>query len=289
MQRTPLIGSLALIVGGMVVTWLYQEQFRLERSGGPPVDVVVAAQNIAFGEPVRAEWLTTRSLPQDYVEDRHIPASRIRDLIGLPLAQSVRAGETIMRSDLSHLSEHQRTLSSEIPQGSRAITILATPASAFGGLLRPGDHVDVLLTIGDPMHPERSRTALLLENVAVLAVGRRLHEEETEQGQRAYRLGQTTSVTLQVTIAEGAMITQAQNDGRIQLLLRNGSDVVERGTRLEITNAHILDRAMREQFLFRGLRRSPRDATPRDQESTAAATGTATGQLLRTTPGLTSP
>lgn len=257
MKRTPLLASVALILGGIIVMYLYQDQFRIERSGGPPVEVVIAAQDIPFGEPVRAEWLGTRALPRDYVEDRHILGNRIRDLIGLPLAQSVRGGEAIMRTDLSPLSDQQRTLSGEIPQGSRAITILATQTSAFNGLLRPGDHVDVILTIGDPLRAEGWHNALLLENVAVLAVGRQLHEEETDEGRRGYRLGQTTSVTLEVTFEQGALITQAQQEGRIQLTLRNGNDMSERGTRFELQTADFDVQERRERFLFRGPRRPP--------------------------------
>ncbi|GAB4197432.1 MAG: hypothetical protein OHK0013_05610 [Sandaracinaceae bacterium] len=257
MKRTPLLASAALLVGGLVVMYLYQEQFRIERSGGPSVEVVIAAQDIAFGEPVRAEWLSTKLLPRDYVEDRHILGNRIRDLIGLPLAQSVRAGEAIMRTDLSPLSDQQRTLSGEIPSGSRAITIMATPTSSFNGLLRPGDHVDVVLTIGDPLRHEGWHNVLLLENVAVLAVGRQIHEEEMDDGRRAFRPGQTTSVTLQVTIEEGALITQAQQDGRIQLMLRNGNDLSERGTRHELQMADISDPLRRARFLARGPRRPP--------------------------------
>jgi pilus assembly protein CpaB len=275
MKRTPLMASVALVLAGFVVMYLYQEQYRVERSGGRPIDVVMAAQDIPFGEPVRAEWLATKSLPQDYVEDRHILANRIRDLIGLPLAQSVRAGETIMRTDLSALSDQQRTLSGEIPQGSRAITILATQTSAFNGLLRPGDHVDVILTIGDPMRASGWRNALLLENVAVLAIGRMLHEEETDEGRRGYRLGQTTSVTLEVTFAQGALITQAQQEGRIQLTLRNGSDVTERGTRFELQAADIEVQERRERFLFRGPRRLPFIVDPPPEGAAATATVTA--------------
>lgn len=273
MKRTPLIASLALLLGGLVVMYLYQEQFRLERAGGRPVDVVMAAQDIPFGEPVRAEWLATKSLPSNYVEDRHILANRMRDLIGLPLAQSVRVGETILRTDLSPLSDQQRTLSGEIPAGSRAITILATQTSAFNGLLRPGDHVDLVLTIGDPMRASGWHNALLLENVAVLAVGRQLHEEETDEGRRGYRLGQTTSVTLEVTIEQGALITQAQQDGRVQLTLRNGNDVTERGTRFELQSADIEVSERRERFLYRHPRRPPMII---DSPEGAAATATVT-------------
>ena len=61
MMRVPLLSSLALVLGGLVVVYLYQEQFRLERSGGPAVEVVTATQDIPFGEPIRAEWDTVRT------------------------------------------------------------------------------------------------------------------------------------------------------------------------------------------------------------------------------------
>lgn len=255
MKRTSLLLSVALILGGLVVTYFYQERFRFERSGGPPIEVVVAAQAIPFGEPVRAEWLATRALPETFVEERHVPASQIRDLIGVPLAQSVRAGEAIMRSDLSVLSSQRRTLSAEIPSGHRAITILATTASVFNGLLRPGDHVDVILTVGDPLRPAGWRSVLLFQNVAVIAIGHRIQEEETDEGQRGYRLGQATSVTLLVTLAQGAHIAQALQDGRLQLLLRNGSDVGTREAPLELAVADILDPERRSRYVYRDARR----------------------------------
>ncbi len=255
MKRTPLIASVALVLGGFVVMYLYQAEYRLERSGGPAVEVVIAAQSIPFGEPVRAEWLATKALPQSYVEDRHILAPRIRDLIGLPLAQSVRGGEAILRTDLSALSDQQRTLSAEIPPGYRAITILASSTSTFNGLLRPGDHVDVILTVGNPLHPDELRNTLLFQNLAVLAIGRQIQVEETDEGRQGYRLGQTTSVTLQVTLAEGARLTQALLEGRLQLSLRNGSDVGLREAPLEFAMSDLLEPARRERYLFRDARR----------------------------------
>lgn len=279
-MRTPLLASLALIVGGLVVFYLYQGQFRFERSGGPVVEVVSAARDIPFGEPVHAEWLATKDIPQSYLEDRHIPAVRIRDLIGLPLAQSVRAGEAIMRTDLSSLSDQQRTLSGEVTPGSRAITIAATQTSAFNGLLRPGDHVDVALTVGDPMRTSGWHNLMLLENVPVLAVGRHIQEEEIAEGQRGYRLGQTTSVTLELPSRDTQLITEAQQIGRVQLLLRNGSDVTELGIRRELVSADFEDPARRAHFIARGPRRPPlAELPPEPQPGDPAAAAPAAGAV----------
>ncbi|MDW8247501.1 MAG: Flp pilus assembly protein CpaB [Sandaracinaceae bacterium] len=234
-----LIISLLLLLGGTATIYLYQSKFVYEKTGGAFVEIVVATRDIPLGEPIRAEWVGTRSIPAKYVEERHILVGSIRDLIGIPLAQSVRSGEAILRTDLSPLSDHQRTLSAVIPTGSRAVVVEASATSLFNGLLKPGDRVDVLLTVGDLTDRFKWRTSLLLQNVLVLAVGRQLHEERLEEGDRGYRLGQARSVTLQVTFEEGALLAHAQEHGRIQLVLRNPSDSAEIRSPTEITSEDV--------------------------------------------------
>ena len=73
MNRTLLLLSAALLAGGILVFWMYQQQFRVEHGGGPTVEVVSALVDIELGQPVRAEWLGTKEIPQSYLEERHIP------------------------------------------------------------------------------------------------------------------------------------------------------------------------------------------------------------------------
>jgi len=207
MSRTLLLISAALLVGGLFLFWLYKEEFRARETGGPPVAVLAAARDIELGQPIRQEWLTTKEIPQNYVEERHLPASAARDLVGLPLAQTVRAGEAILRTDLSTISDARRTLSGSIPAGMRAVTVLARPTSTFGGLLRPGDRVDVLVTVGTRELQETWRQAVVLENVLVLAVGQEFEVREgfdlTSTGAQAesreVRFGRATNITLPVS------------------------------------------------------------------------------------------
>src|SRR5688500_13333475 len=100
MNRTLLILAGALIVGGAAVFYLYMESYIREETGGARVLVLVAATDIPFGQPMQAAWLALDELPQQYVEERHLRASDLRRLVGVPLAQSVRAGEAILRTDL---------------------------------------------------------------------------------------------------------------------------------------------------------------------------------------------
>jgi pilus assembly protein CpaB len=257
MNRTLLILSGALLVGGFFSFWLYQQQFRADETGGAMVPVVAAAIDIDLGVPVRAEWLTTKEIPQSYIEDRHLRGSAMRDLVGLPLAQSVHAGEAILRTDLSTLSDSRRTLSGTVPQGQRATTIMVRPTSTFGGLLRPGDRVDVLLTVGSRELPDTWRQVVILENILVLALGQEFEVREavgsvTGRGDsQEVRFGRATNITLQVTVEQGGIITIARQRGSMSLLLRNPNDIRVDTQHPDILAADILDPARRARFLRR--------------------------------------
>lgn len=250
MNRTLLILASALILGGIAVFMLYMDTYVRDQTGGPRVLVVTAAVDIPFGKPMEAGWLTVEELPQSYVEDRHLRASELRRLIGVPLAQSVRSGEAILRTDLSSLSAQQRTLSGEIPAGKRAISLRVQDESSHAGLLRPGDRVDVLLTVGDPREPSSGRTVVLAQNILVLALGVGTQSDWSER-EREMRDPTHTTVTLEVDLAEAQRLTLARGHGRLRLVLRNPNDVSIVTSPPELTEAHLVDPVRRADWLRR--------------------------------------
>jgi pilus assembly protein CpaB len=264
MSRTFLLLSAGLLVGGLMVFYVYQQEYREQHAGGEMVEVLCAAQDITLGQAVRQAWLTTKEIPRSYVEERHLPASAMRDLIGLPLAQTVRSGEAILSTDLSSFSDSRRTLSSTIPAGMRAATILVRATSMFNGLLRPGDRVDVVVQMGTRDEPGSWRLVPVVENVLVIAIGQeievRQHETPEQQGQtgagmrgtsQEVRFGRATNMTIQVSIEQSALITLARQRGIMSLLLRNPNDILIGAGRPEIRLSDIFDPARRGQFLRR--------------------------------------
>lgn len=269
MNRTLLILSGALILGGIAMFYLYVEAFIRDETGGQRVLVVTAAVDIPFGEPIRPEWLTTTERPQSFVEDRHLRASELRRLVGVPLAQSVRAGEAIMRTDLSSLSAQQRTLSGEIPSGKRAVSIHARPESSFAGLLRPGDRVDVLLTVTNPRIPNSGRTVVLAQNLLVLSVGRSIARSWDDDRHRP-RNDPSMQVNLEVGLEEAQRLTHARGRGSMRLLLRNPNDVTLVSPSPEVTEADLSNAERRAQWLRRfALAERPSFAAEPPTEATA--------------------
>jgi pilus assembly protein CpaB len=250
MNRTMLILSGALLVAGIALFYVYSATFMRDETGGQRMHVIAAAVDIPFGQPIRAEWLTTKEIPESYVEERHIMASDLRSLIGVVLAQSVRSGEAILRTDLSSLSDQQRTLSGEIPAGRRAISVRARPESSFAGLLRPGDRVDMLVTVGDYRVENSGRCVVVAQNLLVLAVGREL--EITYDNDREQPRGDwTTQLSLEVTPDVAQRIAVADEQGDMRVLLRNPNDASRVEDPPEIDENALVNFDLRQDWLRR--------------------------------------
>ena len=100
-------------------------------------------------------------------------------IIGLRLGHTLQAQQMLMWTDLNIALEERRNLSQLVQPGMRAVTVRAADSDlekSFA-LIRPGDRVDVLLTLAGgaqvPGAPPTQRTAICPSaERAVLAVGR---------------------------------------------------------------------------------------------------------------------
>jgi pilus assembly protein CpaB len=229
MKSKALLVAIAAAVVGLVLVVFYMQSFEAEASGGEPTVILVARQNIALGDQIDpAAMLAERVIPAAYVENRHVRASEVERIRGIRVVGGVRAGEALLWTDLATMSDSARDLSSLVRSGMRAITIQADQTATFGGLVRPGDRVDVLLTLDRPVlngEPERV-TVPLLQSLIVLAAG-----QDTGMIQRASqqtapgRAQPMQNVTLSATVEQAQMIAFATQRGRLTLVLRNPDDI----------------------------------------------------------------
>src|SRR5688500_5167837 len=110
---------------------LYMQRFEQEASGGPPVQVLFATRDIGPGERVTESMIAVHAIPQNYVEDRHIPASEAQRILGVRVTSGIKATESLMWTDLAIVSDQNRHLSSLVRNGMRAITIRADISASF--------------------------------------------------------------------------------------------------------------------------------------------------------------
>ncbi|MBX7190620.1 MAG: Flp pilus assembly protein CpaB [Sandaracinaceae bacterium] len=230
MKSKALLVAIAAAVVGLVLVVFYMQSFEAEASGGDPTIILVARQNIPLGAQLDpATMLAERVIPAAYVENRHVRAAEVDRIRGIRVVSGVRAGEALLWTDLATMSDSARDLSSLVRSGMRAITIQANQTETFGGLLRPGDRVDVLLTLDRPTpnSPEPERvTVPLLQSLIVLAAGQDTGMiQRASQQQQPGRAQPMQNVTLSATVEQAQMIAFASQRGRLALVLRNPDDI----------------------------------------------------------------
>ena len=228
------IGAAAL---GLVLLLLYKQRFEAEASGGVPVRVLIAVQDIPLGAALSENMMGYRLIPQAYLEDRFIRYSDVRRIIGVRVSNGLRANQTVMWTDLATASDARRDLSSLVSTGMRAITVRADITNSFGGLLRPGDRVDVLGTLSRTGNEGDRVTIPLLQNVLVLAAGRDTGGEAQRQTVNGTTGGgsapvEISQITLSVSMEEAQLLTYAADRGGaggrhtgLTLVLRNPEDI----------------------------------------------------------------
>jgi pilus assembly protein CpaB len=115
-----------------------------------------------------------------------------------------------------------------IPSGMRAMSVRVNDVVGVAGFILPGMRVDVLVT-GHPSGQNETVTRTVLQNVGVLSAGQTIQTDGKSQSILA------PVVTLLVSPHDAEALTLANNEGKVQLVLRNSNDekaVATPGSRL---------------------------------------------------------
>lgn len=211
-------------------------------SVGATVPVVVAKTSIPARSIITADQLEVRSYPAALVPQGAI--GNPSDLVGKAARVSLTPGEQVLDSKVVALKPGERpeALSAVIPEGMRAMSISVSQVVSAGGLILPGDYVDIIGSFGVKVGSEEiadyfART--ILENAQVLAVGQTiaavpLAGEPTPVGtpsaggktDKAKTETQTeaTTMTLLVTPDQAAWLFLAERNGTLRAIVRSYGD-----------------------------------------------------------------
>lgn len=217
MKKVQVIIATLLGLGSVGLGHLYLGRLEAEVSGGPKVPVLVASRDVPVGASLKQNFVAIREIPQAYLEDRHVRASDLKKVLQSRIRGGLRSGEALLWSDLSEFNDQSRVLSGLVKQGMRAVMLNGQDVD-FGGLLRPGDRVDVLLTTGDD---GEGSTLTLTQNLLVLSVG----ENIARAGETKGRIRSGGTVTVATTMQGAQVLAQARRRGQVSLSLRNSDDI----------------------------------------------------------------
>ncbi len=176
------------------------------------VPVVVAAQDLTYGNVLKPEQLTTVSYPKSSLPKGYY--SHKDSLIGQVTKVFLMEYEPVTASKLSSAGGG---LSLRIAENMRAVSIQVDKVSGVSGFVLPGDRVDVIASIDRYGSDNDAIATTVLQNVEVLAAG-----EKTEQ--QSDKIIQSQAVTLLVDALGAQALALSSRQARMSLALRNPND-----------------------------------------------------------------
>lgn len=179
------------------------------------IQVIVAARDLKIGDVVSLSNAQLRNIPKTYVAANAVsPKDFNQFLEGRQLKHDLRAGEPILKIHVSNLK--MEGISSLLGPGERAVTIPVTSKDTISGFLKPGDAIDIFVTLKDGAY---ERTAALLQKVRVIATGIDVDDGIEEKSQKRYN-----EITLAVTPLQATKLIHSQSVGDLAVLLRKHED-----------------------------------------------------------------
>ncbi len=227
---------LGLLSAVLIVVYLSQagEGGGGEVSGAEVTPVVVASLDIAAGTRIIEGMVETKDIAVDTVLAGVF--SDAEGVIGQVTRVPLVAGEQIVPTKVTATGAAitgtgDPPLAYVIPEGKRAVSIQVSSVIAASGLIRPGDYVDVILTMkvgGDNI------AQTILQNVQVLSVDQDVALTGVGEGvdgspsvsEEGEVNPEATTVTLAVSPAHGEVLTVAEACAtpRLALALRGFGD-----------------------------------------------------------------
>jgi Flp pilus assembly protein CpaB len=206
-------------------TRLLAEEFQ-KRAGAP----AASSQEM---EMIKREIVSMSQRQQELDQQQN----QLRELQGeLKLAQEQAAALAMQPRTVEDppppVVEKVPVFSLRTPRGKRAVTVLIDALSAVGGLVNPGDTVDVIVQLSIPKGIKADAdkdvvTTVLFQNLQVLAVNTQFEPIQTRDSYAEQQMSMGLNVTLALSPEEAALLTFAQTNGKLQLALRSHG---ERGT-----------------------------------------------------------
>lgn len=219
MNRRALLIAFVVSLVGVFLLVLYTRRFERDASGGERIKLMVALKPIERGKPITEDSLTTRDVPQAYVEDRAIKEVEKAKVLGLKVGTAIQAQQTLMWTDLVTANEDRRDLSSLVQPGMRAVSIKTGREDVSSAMIKPGDYVDVIGVVQEGSGDLRT-SLVLLQRVLVLAAGFETSPDLMEKKQ----VQQESVLTLSLTLSQAQLLALASEKALLSVALRNPDD-----------------------------------------------------------------
>lgn len=220
------IGGVAAYLGNVAVRERIKAIEAEAAKGQQMVKIVVPTKDMSRGEALTPGVLAIREIPRDYVQSDSITPETLDQVENQRLLTPVKRGEQL--SVLKTEGAGNKVFSSQLQPGRRALTVPVNDENSISGMMRPGDHIDLIVVAkpvadGSGGQTEKDTVFPLLSDVTVLATGTAVSAADPNRGGAEQRYA---TMTLDVTPQDADRIIVAQNAGQLKAVLRHPDDRV---------------------------------------------------------------
>jgi len=229
-RRNTLIAlGVGVLCGGLAFLFLYQEAGEITKKA-TPVEVLFASRFIPARSFLSPDMAEKRSIPESYVSPSAIRETR--EVGGLMTLVNISAGEQVQSNKFGVGDE---SLALALNPGYRAYTLEVSEPNGVGGLIRPGNHVDILTKLDAG---KREVTSFAFQNLPVLAVGRKLNSgprsPKGQSGSGAEGDNGYTNITLAVSPEQAETLMYLEGKPlKVVLRASNDEEIVSVSTQSE--------------------------------------------------------
>jgi pilus assembly protein CpaB len=234
--------GLGLLAAIMMFAYLRGRERQLYEEVAPK-SVLIATKDVLANTVLDEGMLQRITVPQKYLQPKALTTTE--EAVGRVTVVPIAAGAQLLGTYLG--DSGRAALAFEVPRGMRAVAISVTDDTGVGGLVRPGNFVDIVGTFefGRPVGSqngtiqyadERTETRTMMQNVQVVGVNREIRDiVASEPGPPAQagaaaqrpperREVQMRNVTVLVEPARVQELILAQEIGTLTLSLRTSLD-----------------------------------------------------------------
>ena len=227
----PLIAVLIATGTALFVNAWLEDQKRAAIAGVQPVtvaaeadyiEVLVAGERLLPGSFVKPGALRWQKWPDVEIPENYQVRGRSDDaeFVGSVVRQVLAPGDPVLPEQLIRPGD-RGFLAAVLDPDMRAVSVPVDDASSNAGLILPGDRVDLILTQSvarsDDGGTTRRVSETILQNLRVIAMGRRLHHDPDEiAGNNVAR-----TATLEVTPEGAEVVALVTELGKLSLSLRS--------------------------------------------------------------------
>lgn len=243
-----------VLAGAMGWMYLKSKEAQYRDAYRPPVEakvtVVVPRADIGKAQVLTPELVATLDVPKDYLASNVVLAEDWPKLEGRMTVAPLQRGRPISWDAVEQ--ERVSRFSENVELGKRVKTVKISKINSFDGMLRPGDHIDLLGSfaagdIGLQKQPNYADDVVIniLEDIIVLAAGREdasghkyenYYDQSTPDG---FNMNFST-LSLMLTPAQVARVELAEKSGEMVAVLRHPKDT-SMAALGQVTVANLLD------------------------------------------------